>query len=277
MKLQTFQITLPDALAAGHTGAPATLTVYLRTPLACAPDRKRPAVLICPGGAYLRVSDREAEPVAMQYLSMGYHAMVLDYSVSPNTFPTALLELAASIALIREHASRWAVDTDKIIVSGFSAGGHLACSLGVFWNQDFVSVPLGLTAEQIRPNGLILCYPVISSGPDCHRDSFKHLLAENSDDDRARKAVSLELHVGPHVPKTFLWHTWTDQSVPVENSILLAQAYAKAGVNLEMHLYPTGVHGLSLATGDTSEPDGKYVETQCQSWMPLVKTWLEHL
>lgn len=277
MELKTFRITLPDIPAAAHTGEPATLTVYLRTPLACAPDRKRAAVVICPGGAYLRVSDREAEPVAMQYLAMGYHAMVLDYSVTPNTFPTALLELASSVALIREHAAEWSVDPGKIIVSGFSAGGHLACSLGVFWNQNFVTDPLGLTAEHVKPNALILCYPVITSGPDCHRDSFKHLLAEDSNDSRIRESVSLELHVGPHVPKTFLWHTWTDQSVPVENSLLLAQAYARAGINLEMHLYPTGVHGLSLATEDTSEPDGRYTEPQCQSWMPLVKTWPEYV
>ena len=275
MKLLSFPIMLPEAAAAGHSGESATLTVYLRSALACAPDRVRPAILICPGGSYLRVSDREGEPVAMQYLAMGYHVMVLDYSVAPDTFPTALLELAASVALIREHAGKWLVDPNRIIVSGFSAGGHLACSLGVFWNRDFVSGALNLTPAQVRPNGLILCYPVISSGLHCHRNSFECLLGPEAGDKKAREAVSLELQVSSDMPKTFLWHTWTDQSVPVENSLLLAGACAKADVNLEMHLYPVGAHGVSLATEDVSEPDGTYVVEQCQSWMPLVKKWLE--
>ena len=277
MKLLTFQITLPDHIKTGHTGKDAVLTVYLRSPLAGDPDKKRPAILICPGGGYRRLSDREAEPIAMQYLAMGYHAMVLEYSVAPNTFPTALLELATAMALIREHAGAWSVDSDRIIVSGFSAGGHLACSLGVFWDRDFVAAPLSLIPEQIKPNGLILCYPVISSGPDCHRDSFLNLLGRQAEDSEARDQVSLELQVGPQMPGTFLWHTWTDQSVPVENSLLLAQACAKAGVNLEMHLYPIGIHGLALAAEDSAEPGHKQVEPQCQSWIPLAKTWLQNL
>lgn len=268
MQIRTFPIHSPHSEA--------ELTVYLQDRISSNPDRLRPAILICPGGGYSRISDRENTPVVTQYLSMGCHVMVLKYSVVPNRFPDALHELASSIALIRAHAAEWMVASDKIIVTGFSAGGHLACSLGVFWNQDFVYKPLSLDSEQIKPNGMILCYPVITSGPDCHQDSFINLLGEKADDPEVRKAVSLELHAGPQTPKTFLWHTWTDNAVSVANSLLLAQSFLKAEVNLEMHIYPTGCHGLSLATEEVSSPDGRQIEPQCQSWVSLVKTWIEH-
>lgn len=240
-------------------------------------NQTRPAVIICPGGGYGKLSPREAEPIAMQYLAAGYHAFVLWYSLPPFRFPTALQELAFLTAHVREHAQEWHVDPDKIVVSGFSAGGHLACSLGAFWNQEFVYKPLGLTAEAIRPNGMILCYPVVTSGKDCHAGSFANLLGEQSENEEMRRLVSLEHQVGAHTPKTFLWHTVTDQSVPVANSMLLAQTLIQHGVNLEYHLYPTGCHGLALATEETSDGQERYVEPQCQSWMNLAKCWLEHL
>ena len=118
--------------------------------------RRRPCVLICPGGGYEHLSPREGEPIAMKYLAMGYHVFVLHYSLAPERFPTALRELALLTAKIREHADEWRIDSEGIIVSGFSAGGHLALSLGVHWDKEWLSGPLGLTPEQIRPNGLIL-------------------------------------------------------------------------------------------------------------------------
>ncbi len=238
-------------------------------------QKLRPAVILCPGGGYRHLSPREAEPVAMQYLSMGCHAFVLRYSTAPARFPTALLELALLVSEVRAHAAEWGVDPDKIIVSGFSAGGHLACSLGAFWNREFVYEPLGVEMEAIRPNGMILCYPVISSGPCCHSGSFENLLGDDAGDEKKRMLVSLEHQVGSHTPKTFLWHTVTDQSVPVQNSLLLAEALVKHGVNLELHLYPTGCHGLALATEETTNGQERYLVPQCQSWITLVETWLK--
>ena len=98
--------------------------------------QKRPLILICPGGGYQKVSDREADPVAAKFYAMGYHTAILRYSVAPAPYPTALLQLAGAMKLIRDRANQWLIDTDKVIVAGFSAGGHLACSLGVFWRED---------------------------------------------------------------------------------------------------------------------------------------------
>ena len=136
----------------------------------------RPVILVCPGGAYGYTSDREAEPLALQFLSMGYHAVVLRYSTAPARFPEALLQLAQAVAILRENASEWGINAEKIVIQGSSAGGHLAACLGVFWNRPFLSMRLGVPAEQIRPNGLMLSYPVITSGKNGHQGSFVNLL-----------------------------------------------------------------------------------------------------
>lgn len=121
------------------------------------PNLKRPLVLICPGGAYRFTADREAEMIALHLNSAGYHAAVLRYSCAPAIFPTALLEVAESIKLLKEKAEEWHIDTEKVFVMGFSAGGHLAASYGVFWNRPFVAEKTGVKTEELKVSGLILC------------------------------------------------------------------------------------------------------------------------
>ena len=241
---------------------------------------KRKLVLLCPGGGYTATSDREAEAMALQFLAMGYHAAVLRYSVAPAKYPTALLELAASVKLIREHAEEWHVDADKIVVEGCSAGGHLAACYGVYWSEGFVAEAMGIgdatQAEQLlRPNGLILCYPVITSGEFAHKGSFVHLLGDRYEE--LSDAMSLEKHINKNVPPVFLWHTFTDQAVPVENSLLLAWALRKENIPTEFHMYPAGVHGLALANELTATPAGGAYQPDCSSWISLVKTWMKNL
>ena len=239
---------------------------------------KRPLVLLCPGGGYGRTSDREAESMALQFLAMGYHAAVLRYSCAPAQYPTALMELASSIVLIRRHAEEWHIDADKIVVQGCSAGGHLAASLGMFWDEDFLAEGIGLSAsehELLRPNGMILCYPVITSGEFAHRGSFENLLGEREAE--LGEKMSLEKQVSEKTPKAFIWHTFADQSVPVENSLLLVSAMRKAGIPTEFHMYPKGQHGLALANHLTETADGRALQEECTSWVGLAHTWMEHL
>lgn len=259
------------------SGAPASLDAYILDSISVCMDRKRPAVIICPGGGYCHLSDREGEPIAMQFLGMGYHTFILHYSLAPDGFPYPQMELAMAVAMVRSLASEYPIDSEKIVVTGFSAGGHLACSLGAFWNQSFLYDPLGLSPDDIRPDGLILAYPVISAGPCCHSGSFLNLLGERAEDETIRRLVSLEHQVGSHTPKTFIWHTSTDDAVPVKNSYLLADALTEHGVNVEMHIYPTGCHGLSLANQEVSDVDGKHIVPQCQNWISLAHTWMENL
>lgn len=239
---------------------------------------KRPLILICPGGGYSRTSDRESEALALQFLAMGYHAAVLRYSCAPARFPTALLELAYSIRLIRENAQDWHVDEGKIVVQGCSAGGHLAASLGVFWKEDFLAKGIGLDKKDqqvLRPDGMILCYPVITAGEFAHRGSFECLLGERLEE--LSDKMSLEKQVNKDTPKAFIWHTFADQAVPVENSLLLVGALRRAQIPTEFHMYPKGGHGLSLANRLTSTADGGAIQEECQSWTGLAHTWMEHL
>lgn len=268
----TYQIkvegSLPDA----------KLVTYIQDSSDALAIDKRPLVLICPGGGYAYTSDREAESIALQFLAMGYHAAVLRYSCAPAKFPTALLELASSMALIRGNAEEWHIDADKIIVQGCSAGGHLAASLGMLWNEDFVAEGIGLEGpdrELLRPNGMLLCYPVITSGEFAHRGSFENLLGEREAE--LGEKLSLEKRVSADTPKTFIWHTYTDQSVPVENSLLLVSALRRQGISTEFHMYAKGQHGLALANHLTQASDGSAVQEECTSWIELAHTWIEHL
>ena len=273
MIYNTFELHQEGSLPGAH------LVTYIQEYSEAMAINDRPLILLCPGGGYTRTSDREAEPMALKFLAMGYHAAVLRYSCAPAEYPTSLKELAYSIKFLREHAKEWHIDPHKIVVEGCYAGGHLAASLGVFWDEDFLAESQGLSAsehELLRPDGLLLCYPVITSGEYAHRGSVETLLGpQQLDNEEMVRLFSLENQVGPQVPPVFLWHTWTDQTVPVENSLLLASALRKHGISLEMHIYPRGIHGLSTASHEVEGRDGRYYEPSCQSWLPLVKTWLE--
>lgn len=235
--------------------------------------KERPLVLVCPGGGYQHTSDREAEPVAMQFLSMGYHVAVLRYSVAPAVYPTALLELCASMIYIREHAKEWSVKSDAIYVGGFSAGGHLAASLGVFWKTDKqLADYFQVEAEVLQPNALILCYPVITSGEYAHRGSFDNLLAGKQE---LLDKMSLENQVNEYVPKTFIWHTFEDKSVPLENSLYFAKALREHNIPFEYHVFPNGHHGLGLANRLSESEPGIDTQKACQAWISLCKTFLE--
>lgn len=251
-----------------------TLTTYvLDEPMDSSAKRQRPAVLICPGGGYGFCSPREGEPLALMFNAAGFHAFVLEYSVAPeHVFPEALCEVSDSLRLIRQNAKEWSVHPDKIAVLGFSAGGHLAASLGVLWNTEEA-----VKCEDMsnKPNALILAYPVISSGEYAHRGSFDNLLGDKKDDEKMLEYLSLENRVSKDTPPTFLWHTYADTCVPVENSLMFANALRKADVPFEMHIYPWGEHGRSIATREVCSRSS--ISPHIATWTKLVCEWLDSL
>lgn len=238
-------------------------------------NTNRPIILICPGGGYAMVSKREGDPIAFSFLAAGFQVAVLDYSVAPAEYPVALLQLAAATAYLRENALTWNADPDKIIVCGFSAGGHLAANLAVAWNDPKLRDASGHSNSMLKPNGLILGYPVISSGEYGHQDSFKNLLGSRYEKKRA--SLSLENLVTGNTPKTFIWHTYSDNVVPVQNTLLFVDALCKNGVEVESHIYPKGCHGLALANELTTTHGGGALEKDVESWMQLAITWVRHL
>lgn len=256
---------------------------YLRTYIIDRSDslryNKRPLILICPGGGYEFVSDREAEVMALQFTAMGYHAAVLTYSVKPAVFPTQILETAQAWKIIRDNGEKWNVLSDKIIIFGCSAGGHLAASYSLFCEEDFVVNSVGISADGLRPAGMILCYPVITSGKFAHQGSFAALLGDDYDKltgSELMDKVSLEKQVTDDTPPAFIWHTYTDNVVPVENSLMFAAALREKNVNCELHIFPEGGHGLGLANEFSLDQSGWGLQTECQIWIRHVKIWLNH-
>ena len=240
-------------------------------------NKKRETIIICPGGGYEFTSDREAEPIALKFVAQGFNAVVIRYSIAPVRYPTALLELAETVRYVREKEKEWNVDTEKVIVCGFSAGGHLAGSLGVLWNNEIIEKYLDIKNEEVKPNAMILCYPVISSGEFAHKGSFDSLLGEK-EAEISRENLSLEKLVSIETPKTFLWHTFDDGTVTVQNSLLFSNALASNKVQFELHIYPSGVHGLGLCEEITAmNGRSEHINSHIASWFNLACQWIKTL
>lgn len=248
-----------------HNNTEAYMTTYILDNIL--PDqKKRPLVLIFPGGGYGYRTPREGEPIALEFNAAGFHAAVVEYSVN-SPYPQSLKDASDAVVYVREHAAKWNVDSEKIFVCGSSAGAHLAASIGIMADKE---AGIAYGKGRNKPNGMILCYPVISSGKFAHRGSFDNISAVT---DELLEKTSLELQVDKSTPAAFIWHTFADNAVPVENSLLLADAMRKNDIPFELHIYPEGHHGLSLATELTAEdPDG--VVPHIQNWISLAKEWI---
>jgi acetyl esterase/lipase len=236
-----------------------TLTAYLPA------KPNGTAVIICPGGGYgILAFDKEGSLVAKKFSEIGITAFVLKYRLPSDAIMQdktmgPLQDAMQAIYLIRKNASMWHVDPAKIGIMGFSAGGHLAASLSVHYNdvkvqnQDNVS---------LRPDFSVLVYPVINFGEYTHAGSVKNLLGDNPTDIQ-RKYFSAELQVNAQTPPAFLVHANNDGAVPVKNSLEYDAALAKNKVNAEMHLYQGGGHGFGLNNKTTTE-----------DWFKTLKAWL---
>ena len=248
---------------------------------------RRPAVIICPGGGYIWTSDREAEPIAMRFLARGYNAFVLRYSVRAR-FPEPMLDLAQAILAVRAHADEWLILPDQVAVCGFSAGGHLAAALGVLWDTPLLREPLGVAGAQIRPDALILGYPVIDLDllgdqrrviePEGEEVELKQLMYRTVfGDPRPAEALKdqyrLDRHVSPGTPPTFLWHTAADDLVLSQNALRFAAALAEHRVPYELHVFESGVHGLALAD-EVTEDGEQFINPESQVWVDLALAWL---
>lgn len=235
----------------------------------------KPALVICPGGGYEFCSIREGAPVARAFARDGIESFVLEYDCAPAPLGTMPVRTAAAaVAWVRENAARFGIDENRIAIGGFSAGGHLAGTLAAVWHRAEWFEP-GTDLQAHRPNAAVLCYPVVSAGEYAHRGSFVQLAGA---DREKQQAFSLEKLVDGNTPPVFLWHTLDDSEVPVENTLLMERALRKAGVPHEVHLFPHGVHGLSLADFETYEPTrGRLPDRHVNRWQALCAEWLKYL
>jgi len=225
-----------------------TLTAYIHEPSAELSNiDKRPAVLVFPGGGYRVCSDREGEPVALGYVAEGYHAFILRYTVGKkDVFRQAFKDAEAAMETIISHAGDWHVDTEKIAVTGFSAGGHLAAALG--------------TMGKRRPAALILGYP-------CILKSTGAILGGD--------VPGLDGQVDGQTPPAFLFSTAADELVPIQNTLAFASAMAEAKRPFEAHIFQEGRHGLSVAKPHSSAGVRYMVDARVAAWFGMSAEWLK--
>jgi acetyl esterase/lipase len=257
---------------------------------------RKPAVIICPGGGYAFVSQNEGEPVALAFAAKGYHAFVLHYSVGiEHPFPCALIELAEALAFVRNRSDEWNIEKHDISVCGFSAGGHLATCLGIYYTQDFLTETVGARPETIRPDALILGYPSFSLRParesnelpaeiagmmekglmpDFGEYTIRQILTGNPHYQEAELAkIDLLKNVSSQMPPVFLFGSNRDTVIPSTDLLEMAGLLREKGVPYEMHLFERGPHGQGLYTPnctDRSCTEGNHME----AWFPLALSWL---
>ncbi|MDE7066576.1 alpha/beta hydrolase [Schaedlerella arabinosiphila] len=283
-----------------------TLTTYI---LQDSPEllngKDRPAVIICPGGGYFNCSDREAEPIALKFASMGYHAFVLRYSTycegtgafpdlsKPLTAkahcqnPVPVREIGQAMLIVREHAREWLVDVDRIAVCGFSAGAHNAAMYAANWHTDMISGHFGKEKELFRPAAAILGYMLsdyiymkeaVKDASPMDQAFFAAsntaFLGEAEPSDEVLAAVSPARNVTEHMPPVFLWATAEDELVPVQHSIRMAHALADKKIPFELHIFEEGPHGLALSDQSSAESLSQ-VYPDAAKWADLAGAWLK--
>ncbi|MEE0867304.1 MAG: alpha/beta hydrolase [Clostridia bacterium] len=248
-----------------------TLTTYILDG-----EGNRPAVIVIPGGGYGGLSSREGERIAISYNAAGFHAFVLNYAVAPHRHPLPILNAAKAIETVRENSEKWHVSKDKIAVCGFSAGGHLSASISTLWNDKEI---FGEDEEKNllhKPNASILCYPVITSEENKqNKGSFVNLIGDEDESNPLYKKLSLENAVDGNTAPAFLFHTFYDQIVSVENSLCYASALKKNDVPFELHIFPHGEHGLALVSDETIWSVNKF--NRDYPWVKLSIDWLNEL
>ncbi|MDR1482922.1 MAG: alpha/beta hydrolase [Synergistaceae bacterium] len=210
---------------------------------------RRAGVIICPGGGYEIIAPREGMPVAREFERHSLRAFVLNYSLTPVPLGMRpVRELAWAVRTLRERSGELGFPGDKVVVCGFSAGGHIAASLGVHWKNRKI-FPESPGDSLHRPDAMILAYPLITPG-SLPPEGAGYIMAKLLDDSTSVDLFSLDKHVTSGAPPTFIWHTAADSLVPVRNSISFFEALNSEGIPAELHIYPRGDHALALAAKD---------------------------
>lgn len=219
--------------------SPATLLIYISERNES--TELRPGMLVCPGGAYVFCSPREGEPIAFRYLSEGFNCFILDYSTHKK-YPVPQLELAAAFSYIRSHEKEFDLLPNSLSIAGFSAGGHLVGSYGLFYKE--FAKELKINDKMLRPLSIVMGYPVTVMNADTHQETRDTI---TGGEEELKTKLSIPNHITKDYPPTFVWATKDDQLVPYQNTALLYEALKKNKVLSECHIFESGWHGASLA------------------------------
>jgi acetyl esterase/lipase len=252
-------------------GAPGALGIDPRkdiptlTPFLPEPEKATgAAILICPGGAYFGLAGHEGAGYAKWFAQQGIAAFVLKYRLASAGYhhPVMLGDASRALRTIRADAAKWGLDPKRIGIIGSSAGGHLASTLLTHYDagDPLSNDPVERTGS--RPDFGILCYAVITLGPFTHEGTRTALLGPRASQ-ALQDYLSNEKQVTADTPPTFIWHTVTDDAVPVKNALLFAGALQEHGVAFDLHLYQSGRHGIGLGKAPEYHP---WVH-DCLHWM----------
>jgi acetyl esterase/lipase len=232
----------PGALGKEDKDIP-TITPYLPAP----EPASGAAIVICPGGGYGALAPHEGHDYALYLNQHGVTAFVLKYRLGSHGYrhPAMLQDAARAVRLVRARAAEWKVDPKRVGIMGSSAGGHLASTLLTHFDAGQPNAADTVERQSSRPDLGILCYPVITMLEYTHEGSKKNLLGKDPSPELV-KSLSNELQVTIETPTCFIWHTWEDKAVRVENSFAFSYALQKAGVPFDFHVYQQGRHGIGL-------------------------------
>lgn len=237
----------------------------------------RDALLVIPGGGYSMVcSDREGEPIALEFMSHGFNTFVLHYSVeSDKVFPTQLIEASKAIKHIKDHAEEYGINPDRVFSCGFSAGGHLCGALGTMWHKKEIYEAIDMPFGYNKPAGVMLIYPVIS--PKYHDFSFRNLMNDQTSPIEDFNLLGIENNVDERSCPTFIMHTSNDEIVNIKNSLCLANAFADKNLKFELHIYPDAPHGVALANKITKTGCEKYDNPSIAKWVENAVFWANNI
>jgi acetyl esterase/lipase len=225
-------------------------------------------MVICPGGGYGGLANHEGADYARFLNESGIAGFVLKYRLGSSGYrhPAMLQDAARAVRTVRARAAEWHLDPKRVGIMGSSAGGHLASTLLTHFDDGQPDAADAIERQSSRPDIGILCYAVITMGEFTHQGSKNNLLGKNPAPELVRE-LSNELQVTSNTPPCFIWHTWEDTAVPVENSLHFAEALRKAGVPFDLHIYQKGAHGLGLGTRDW-DPARRHPWTgDCVFWL----------
>lgn len=255
-------------------GAPGALGTELKdiptlTPYFAPPSKATgAAMIICPGGAYAGLAPHEGVHYALWLNEQGITAFVLKYRLGSKGYrhPAMMQDVQRAIRTVRAKAVEWKLDPKRIGIIGSSAGGHLASTSLTHFDAGQTSATDPIERESCRPDLGVLCYPVITMGPNTHAGSKKNLLGENPEPALV-ELLSNETQVTKDTPPTFIFHTVADTTVKVENSLDFAAALRRNGVSFSLHIYPTGPHGIGLGSGQWDPEERHPWTTECKLWL----------
>ena len=251
--------------------------VFIDTYVANA-SKKRDALLVIPGGGYGTVcTDREGEPIALDFFARGYNCFVLNYrcGTESDVYPAQITDAGAAMIYLREHADELKIDPERVFAVGFSAGGHLCGSLATMFAYPELVAAFGEKAIMIRPTGAILAYPVTVTRGNTHLGTFKNLLGKPLSEytDGELDKFSIDKALSADSSPMFLWHTVEDQLVPVEGTLKLGLALTAKKIPYKMSIYPYGPHGIALGTEITST-GAPSVQPLADSWTAEADAWM---